>query len=366
VSVDLRLGCCLSVMRGLPVGSIDAVVTDPPAGIAFMGKEWDGSRGGRDAWVAWLSERMAEALRVAKPGAHALVWALPRTSHWTAWALESAGWTIEDRIAHHFGQGFPKHKSKLKPATEDWWLCTKPGGAKWLGVDACRVGWDAASLARDTARRQSPRTDITGGSFGSASGGQVAGGYVGSTESPAGRWPSNVVLTHGDCNGVCSPDCPVAEMDRQSGESRSNPAKRNRNPRIDTTQYRNGGARYNDTAEYADSGGASRFFPTFAWEADDFAPFLYCSKASRSDRGVGNTHPTVKPLALMRWLVRLITPPGGTVLDPFAGSGTTAVAAIREGFGFVGAESDPAYHAIAERRIAAEAARHPLLEAGRA
>lgn len=421
IRFDLHLGDCLGVMRDLEADSVDSVVTDPPAGIGFMGKAWDGSRGGRDAWVAWLSERMAEALRVAKPGAHALVWALPRMSHWTALALEDAGWLIEDRIAHHFGQGFPKHRSKLKPATEDWWLCTKPGGAKWLNVDGCRVGWDAASLARDTARRQSPRTDITGGSFGSASGGQVAGGYVGSTESPSGRWPSNVVLTHHpDCEpcgskrvrtgihvgrnrdadedsgsysgklmkdtrdiGYADPDgletvaawrcvegCPVAEMDRQSGERTSGKAgpdghKRNQPPGDGI--YGNGKGLFNEPGPagrlYGDTGGASRFFPTFAWEADDFAAFLYCAKASRSDRGVGNTHPTVKPLALMRWLVRLVTPSDGTVLDPFAGSGTTGLAALKEGFRFVGAENDPDSHAYAHGRLAMAAGipRQPTL-----
>jgi DNA methylase len=102
------------VIRGdatrLPLAAacVDAVVTDPPAGISFMGREWDSSRGGRDAWIAWLTQAMREALRVAKPGAHALVWALPRTSHWTATAVEDAGWEIRDMITHLFGQGFPK------------------------------------------------------------------------------------------------------------------------------------------------------------------------------------------------------------------------------------------------------------------
>jgi DNA modification methylase len=101
-------GDCLDVLRTLPDASVDAVVTDPPAGIAFMGKKWDHDKGGRTAWIAWMAEIAAECLRVLKPGGHALVWALPRTSHWTATAWEDGGFEIRDRVAHVFGSGFPK------------------------------------------------------------------------------------------------------------------------------------------------------------------------------------------------------------------------------------------------------------------
>jgi hypothetical protein len=107
-SVTLYAGDALDVLRTLPDQSVDAVVTDPPAGIAFMGKQWDGAKGGREQWSAWLAAIMAEALRVTKPGGHALVWALPRTAHWTACGLEDAGWQVRDRITHLFGSGFPK------------------------------------------------------------------------------------------------------------------------------------------------------------------------------------------------------------------------------------------------------------------
>src|SRR5690606_15080290 len=106
--VTLYHGDCLEVLRSLPDESVHAVVTDPPAGISFMGKEWDGAKGGREQWSAWLAEVMREAYRVTKPGGHALVWALPRTSHWTACGLEDAGWEIRDKIVHLFGTGFPK------------------------------------------------------------------------------------------------------------------------------------------------------------------------------------------------------------------------------------------------------------------
>lgn len=105
---SLLLGDCLEVLKTLPEDSIDALVTDPPAGISFMGKSWDGNKGGRKEWCAWMESVMRECLRVMKPGAHGLVWALPRTSHWTATALEDAGFEVRDCITHLFGSGFPK------------------------------------------------------------------------------------------------------------------------------------------------------------------------------------------------------------------------------------------------------------------
>jgi len=101
-------GDCLETMRTLPDNSVDAIVTDPPAGISFMGKSWDDDKGGRDHWIKWMQEIATECNRVLKPGGHALVWAIPRTSHWTATAWENAGFQVRDIIAHVFGSGFPK------------------------------------------------------------------------------------------------------------------------------------------------------------------------------------------------------------------------------------------------------------------
>lgn len=104
----LLQGDCLEVLKELPDDSVDSLVTDPPAGIAFMGKSWDEDKGGSKQWIAWMASVMKECLRVMKPGAHGLVWAIPRTSHWTATALEDAGFEIRDVITHIFGSGFPK------------------------------------------------------------------------------------------------------------------------------------------------------------------------------------------------------------------------------------------------------------------
>lgn len=156
-----------------------------------------------------------------------------------------------------------------------------------------------------------------------------------------GRWPANVVL-----------DEEAARLlDEQTGELKGGVAvNRNREPGTMTSWYGKRASQTGEDVGYGDTGGASRFY--------------YCPKASKADRGDGNTHPTVKNTDLMRWLIRLITPPGGAVLDPFAGSGSTGKAAVLEGMSFVGIEQSPEYHAIASGRIAAaRAALLPLAEA---
>lgn len=105
---DLHNADCIETLKTLPADSIDALITDPPAGISFMGKAWDNDKGGRKQWIAWMTEVMTECLRVMKPGAHGLVWAIPRTAHWTGGALEDAGFEVRDVITHLFGSGFPK------------------------------------------------------------------------------------------------------------------------------------------------------------------------------------------------------------------------------------------------------------------
>lgn len=400
-TVSLYLGDCLDVLRTLPDESVDAVVTDPPAGISFMGRDWDGDLGGRDRWIAWHAERLAEAARVLKPGGHALVWALPRTSHWTAMAVEDAGLEIRDCLTHLFGSGFPKSLdvgkaidkaagaerkvigpprgiggrdpakhavlpgdevyagawgnrwaanetapataeaarwdgwgTALKPAAEHWWLARRPlagtvaanvleHGTGALNIGACRTAVTDSVNAR--------RNKGTG--LGYQSGDAQRGAWDGA----AGRWPTNVVFSHpplvvdgevvGDaCAEGCVDGCPVAELDRQSGilTSGANPTRRN------SDKFRDAYGDFKGQTECipargADSGGASRFFPTFR----------YAAKAPASERPKlpdGTAWPTVKPVALMRWLVRLVTPPGGVVLDPFAGTGTTAEADVVEGF----------------------------------
>jgi site-specific DNA-methyltransferase (adenine-specific) len=393
--------------------TVDAIVTDPPAGISFMGKGWDGDKGGRDQWVAWLAETLAPSLRALKPGGHALVWAIPRTSHWTATALELAGFEIRDRVSHFFGTGFPKSRNvaldidnlmgavrvpggdlgnqtcvflkagkpceghgderslsgltyhatpttagspearewegwgtALKPACEDWWLARKPfkgtisknlltHGTGALNIDGCRIGDDS------------------------------------------GRFPAHLTLSHSpDCEvAQCAPGCPVAELDSQSGIAK--PGKvRSSKPRPSgnrgVVDFKSG-ATPTSPNDRGDGGGASRFFyvaKPHRKERDRGCEDLETksggeatgrkdgSKGTKNPRagagrngGAKNFHPTVKSLDLMRWLIRLITPPGGVVLDPFTGSGSTGVAALEEGMSFIGCEQSAEYCEIAKARI---------------
>lgn len=386
--------------RGLPSladASVDAIVTDPPAGISFMGRDWDGDKGGRAAWIAWMTSVMAECLRVLKPGGHALVWALPRTSHWTATAIEDAGFEVRDIVMHLFGTGFPKsldiskaidaYKSganqkqqppnrqnvevaytsgserstfnryagaalvsepttdeamqwkgwgtALKPAAEHWILARKPlegtyaenvlaHGTGALNIDACRIDCEPR-----------PNIEMDRGRFtGTTYHGGLTGAFSGSRSNgltTEGRWPANVVLD----------EEAAAVLDEQAGERKSG-KKEGGKYRGFTTEHL-AGKRTDSTVCYADSGGASRFF--------------YVAKASTSEKTAGGTienkHPTVKSIALMRWLCRLVTPPGGLVVDPFAGSGTTGIACKLEGFQFLGFEQEPEHAATARARIEA-------------
>jgi site-specific DNA-methyltransferase (adenine-specific) len=404
VSVQLHLGDCLDVMRGMPDGCVDAVVCDPPYGIAFMGKDWDDfgrqrprkNRGGynnagilpgygrggtpeqRDlfarrssaAFQLWATEWAAEALRVAKPGAHILAFGGTRTFHRLACAIEDAGWQIKDCLSWLYGSGFPKHKTLLKPAWEPVVMGAK-AGARVVNVDACRIAYETTQnpATNPLYRARNGYKNLHGSTPGIAFVGHPDGEER--NVSSLGRWPAN----------VCLDEAAAAVLDAQSGELRAGNQPRIRrgigygSSAVGTT---GGGALMN-------SGGASRFF--------------YCAKASRSEREAGldgfeervnldltggdrnrenaragtnrngplrarNHHPTVKPLALMRWLVRLVTPPGGVVLDPFTGSGTTGMAAVMEGFAFIGVEQDAEYIEIARRRIAwAQEQQPPLLRA---
>lgn len=417
--VQVHHGDNLQVLAGMPDASVDSVVTDPPAGVRFMGRSWDTDHGGRDKFVAWLSVRMEQAYRVLKPGGHALVWGLPRTSHWTAWAVEDAGFEVRDCLVHLFGSGFPKSLAVslddrfcqcvstvrdtdaesstkpppkvlfddvesgalpdergsqarggwpvcpgcgkprapsglgtlIKPASEHWWLVRKPlvgtiasnvlqHGTGALNVDGCRIG----STGGTTRSHQAPYQRTECGKEDRTQNWARSGHDV--VSIPAGRWPSNVVLSHaalldpdtgevvGDaCAGGCVDGCSVAELDRQSGNRPAGSSLNGSEPSRPAKDVYGSMAHARVWQSYGDSGGASRFFPVFRWSPK--AP------AAQRPRVNGKAHPTVKSVELMRWLVRLVTPPGGTVLDLFAGTGTTGQAARAEGMTAILIEDDP-------------------------
>ena len=323
--VRIIVGDCLEAMRGMDAASVDAIVTDPPYGLSFMGKHWDHGVPGVDFWV--------EALRVAKPGAHLLAFGGTRTYHRLACAIEDAGWEVRDCIAWVYGSGFPKSHNlrgdwhgwgtALKPAFEPIIVARKPligtvaenvttHGTGAINVDGCRVGTDGGTRRSG----QAPYSE---------SGWRTGHEIV---ELNAGRWPANLIH-----DGSAEVVGLFPSSKGQQGDVRG------------TEKSRTGGEGTSCYGEYGrvpavkrgDSGSAARFF--------------YCAKASKADRGEGNAHPTVKPTALMRYLCRLVTPPGGIVLDPFAGSGSTGKGAVLEGFNFIGIELDAEYAEIARARI---------------
>ena len=396
--VTLYHGDCLEVLATLPDASVDAVVTDPPYGLEFMGKGWDapwrgdvsdvnadagftelrmadghtrlprpsftGStnpkclvckgtrRGRRDgtakvavclcadggkfpnvratemrAFGAWCELWVAECLRVLKPGGHMVAFGGTRTWHRLAVAVEDAGFEIRDNLAWLYGSGFPKslnlvdesgertgQGTALKPAFEPIVMARKPltgtvaanvleHGTGALNIDACRLHTQGSEGRDYTVKRLKPGATLN------REGGnwrpENGAEYQGRTKDD-GRWPANVILD----------------------ESQS--------------------------AVLDENGGASRFF--------------YVAKAPKSERPVvdGVAHPTVKPISLMSWLVRLVTPPGGTVLEPFAGSGTTVEAAMREGFNVVAVEREADYLPLILARIDRENARQAAEDANRA
>lgn len=494
----------LTALRAMPDASFDSVVTDPPAGIKFMGAEWDGDKGGRDKWIAWLAEIFVEIRRVVKPGAHAIVWALPKTSHWTATAMENAGWRIIDVSVHLFGQGFPKSLNISKaidkkagaerevvgpdpdgkrrnknaprfngtdyanghveqgapevpvtaPATDDakkwagWGTALKPASEHWIlaraplsektiignvlahgtgaiNIDACRIGTtDFGALIDDIVSEVSREGEASadrrypkdGRDFHPTPGPRGGG--------PLGRWPANVTIEHSsscvltgkkrvrtgvavrrhvgksggnygfgganedmrddvsyaDADGLeeiedwsCAEECAVRLLDEQAGEC---PGMTGGG--IHTIGYGGGifGSIDSERTARGDSGGPSRFFYTAKpsrGEKEKGLDWMPARKVNdgRKAGGSGNDNPrlrgesdrknfhsTVKPVALMRWLCKLVTPPGGRVLDPFAGSGTTLVAALADGFSCVGIEQDPEFVALAKARVEGDA---PLL-----
>ncbi|WP_100485757.1 DNA-methyltransferase [Mycobacteroides abscessus] len=439
-SVTLHHGDCLDMLRAddygydwnlgyrsarmFPDNSVDAVITDPPYGIAFMGKAWDqpgefGSerRNGSpqrtqreglamDAgrydlspaamlnFQRWCTAWATECLRILKPGGHLLAFGGSRTWHRLATAIEDAGFEIRDSIAWLYGSGFPKSMNlpgglgtALKPAFEPIVVARKPlsgavaanvleHGTGALNIDACRIPTGDKLGGGSTTRGQRMKygwhrpwmddPDMV------AANAERSRASVARSEE-LGRWPTNVVL-----------DEHQAEvLDRQSGVTRDGVAVQRRGGGQQIFGHGDGMTRPDQG--YGGEGGASRFFPVFngrdgeasaeqrytdnggtsfslkpgarrdvATSPSEYFPtFRYEAKAPTSERPNvdGVQHPTVKPLDLMRWLVRLVTPVGAVVLEPFAGSGTTAEACVLEDRQCIAVEREADYLPLIVSRL---------------
>ncbi len=387
----IHTGDCVEVMAGMDAASVDAIVTDPPYGLEFMGKEWDSLRShignpnmkpkgraiaaewnGMNAQVspgvrkrvpwcrrcgkfqfapgpskchckepdwnarmdeggrqmqAWHQDWAEAAFRIAKPGAYLLAFGGTRTYHRMTCAIEDAGWIIRDCLVWAYASGFPKSKALLKPAWEPIVMARKPGPLRELAIDACRIGTDELT---QHGRNDGPNVAMNGRNYAEEAG-----------RAWSGRWPANLILTDpifdGDTPGVVG----GGRSDPLGG-----PGRQDAYVSDGTTGWKDGGEQ---GPLYFDGGTYSRFFILPKADRAEREPILLPTGHDPSSRFT--THPTVKPLDLMRHLVRLVTPTGGTVCDPFLGSGTTALAAEMEGFAWVGIEREPEYVAIAEARL---------------
>ena len=367
------------------------------ASAGFMGKQWDGTG------VAFEQRTWAEAYRVLKPGGYLLAFGGTRTFHRMVCAIEDAGFEIRDCISWVYGSGFPKSLdvskaldkmagaergvvgdspyaarkpngsagvnsvglsaargskvtapatpeaqqwqgwgTALKPATEPICVARKPLSESSVAANVLRWGTGAINIdgARvPTAEEIKATRNIALGSSGSGVFGaaNVPGVYE---QQPGGRFPANLIHDGSDAVAALFPDS------KGSGPART----------LKRGTRNDGWGMADQPGELPDagSGSAARFFYAAEWGDDDLPRLVYCPKASKADRnsgGIVSSHPTVKPESLMRYLVRLVTPPGGTVFDPFTGSGSTGKAALLEGFRFVGCELTPEYLPIIEARL---------------
>lgn len=364
-------GDCLNVLRGFPENSIDSIVTDPPYGLSFMGKKWDYDVPSVEIWQ--------ECLRVLKPGGHLLAFAGTRTQHRMAVRIEDAGFEIRDMIAWIYGSGFPKSLNigksvnqlggafgqakdelitkgtsewegwgtALKPALEPITVARKPLAEKTVAENCLK--WGTGGINIDESRVGTevlPEQKAGQAQIGTFERHDMV------TPRRVGRFPANLIHDGSEEVRECFPET-------KSGWTNNDKQKSN--------SMFLGEMDYTGNHYAANSGNASRFF--------------YCAKASKSERNEGceglekevmgmnfggelngdgkkvnitankNHHPTVKPIALMEYLVKLVTPKGGIVCDPFTGSGSTLIAAEKLGFNYIGIELNPEYIEIAQKRL---------------
>mgnify|MGYP000144228959 CR=1 FL=1 len=384
--INLLHGDCLEQMKTLEDNSVDSIVSDPPYGISFMAKKWDYDVPSVEVWK--------EAMRVLKPGGHALIACGTRTQHRMVVNIEDAGFEIRDVVSWIYGSGFPKslniskaidkaagqvniigkgragktamgqgsdwnktnnpHEfditapatgaakqwdgwgTALKPSCEFFTLCRKPPSEKTIAANVLK--WGTGGINID-ACRVAPTNDVSGWSKTGSKEGEntsMSGKNYAREAKPdntQGRFPANLIHDGSQ---------EVLELFPET-KARGNKSECMSDQKAGLYEY---GSKSGECGSSANKdpvgfvGSAARFF--------------YCPKASKKDRDEGNTHPTVKPTALMQYLCRLITPTGGVVLDPYMGSGSTGKAAVQEGFSFVGCELDPDYYEIAKARATNE------------
>jgi site-specific DNA-methyltransferase (adenine-specific) len=404
--IKLLKGNCLEQMKSLPDNSVDSIVTDPPYGISFMAKKWDYDVPSVEVWQ--------EAMRVLKPGGHALIACGTRTQHRMVVNIEDAGFEIRDVVSWIYGSGFPKSLNISKaidkaagaerevvgidksiarkdgrrgdsmgrqqgqngeitaPATEaakqwdGWGTALKPSCEFFT---LCRKPLSESTIAKNVLKWGTGGINIDGCRVAS-DGSHMVKGVVTKRTTVAGDDRKDAAL------GMYGAGASFAPTNHEGGRFPANLIHDGSQEVLDlfpeTKSRSNKGASsvansrevYGKYTGKIDCGASANHDPVGA--KGSAARFFYCPKASKKDRDeglptkseslesseiVGNNHPTIKPTALMQYLCRLITPTGGVVLDPYMGSGSTGKAAIKEGFGFVGCELDEDYFLIASQRV---------------
>ena len=353
MTYQLHLGDCLEVLATLPDNSVDSIVTDPPYGLSFMGKKWDYDVPSVAIWE--------QCLRVLKPGGHLLAFAGTRTQHRMACRIEDAGFEIRDIIAWVYGSGFPKSLDVSKAIDKAAGAEREVVGSRKL-TGTARIKGQAAYGAtsgrseeayqdggeiNDTLAITAPATEAARQWSGWGTALKPAMEPITMARKPLSGTVAETVLQHG--TGAINVDgCRVGT------EIRLNQSAGNKNLEHRTTVTPISSHNETDGRECIGRWPANIIHDgsnEAALALKSGARFFYSAKTGKDDRETDNNHPTVKPTMLMGYLCRLVTPPGGTVLDPFMGSGSTGKAATVNGFRFIGIERDPEYHKIAMARI---------------
>jgi DNA modification methylase len=381
--VTLLKGDCLQKLKGLKDNSVDSVVTDPPYEIGFMGKGWD------DSGIANNPKLWKEVLRVLKPGGHLLSFSHSRTYHRQAVAVEDAGFEIRDQIMWIYGSGFPKSHNIGKSVDK-----LQGNEREFVGLGAsqpAKSGHFAGSTAdsinytEDKSRYNPPVTKGNSPYEGWGTALKPAHEPIVMARKPLSeKTVAKNVLEYGT-GGINIDGCRVSSGDDYSNRNSYTDRETN------SSTFQSGGQMKSDPNELG------RFPANIIFDEEDnkeeWRRYFYCPKASKKDRDGGmeqlqsksikgrdegqdktsiaykarpterkNIHPTVKPTDLMAYLVRLVTPKGGVVLDPFMGSGSTGKASVREGFDFIGIEREDEYMEIAKTRIEHEQKKHNYKE----
>jgi len=338
----LLKGNCLETLKTLNTASVDSIVTDPPYELGFMGKSWDNSG------IAYNIELWTECLRVLKPGGHLLAFSGSRTYHRMVVAIEDSGFEIRDQIMWIYGSGFPKSKNAALAIDKGEGHPNRgraiPTASKYQASDLEETNKLTSNLVPPYEAKSEVAQQWQG--WGTAL--KPAHEPICVARKPLIGTVANNVLTYG--TGAINIDGSRVGSDIvESGRAGRTVGVSNSMSDIAPTTKATSEGRWPANVIHDGSDEVLAGFPNEA------ARFFYCAKASKSERNAGtdgaNNHPTVKPLALMRYLVKLVTPPNGTVLDPFLGSGTTAVAATLEGFDWIGCEMTEEYWPIIKARV---------------